>query len=204
MGCARVLAYTGNWAARHRLGRRPLIKYELSMLAGRQQSNEVPAVSHTLTARDLALRALIAGMAGIAMAYVSAFLPLWLARLGPWLMAIVMPLTMCAMMILGAVRAGRGIGPLAGPFALVFLLIAGGFVLALALPTENANTPLWFGLPPRAAVLLCGVGLVPLLLLPVVYALTFDLFILTDEDLARVRAARLPDTKPTGARARSV
>ena len=204
MRCVQGLAYTENWAARHRLGRKPLIKYELSMLAGRQQSNEVPAASHMLSVRDLALRALIAGVAGIAMAYASAFLPLSLARLGPWLMAIVMPLTMCAMMILGAVRAGRGIGPLAVPFAFVFLLVAGGFVLALALPAENANTPLRFGLPPRAAVLLFGVGLVPLFLLPVVYALTFDLFTLTDDDLARVRAARLPDTKPTGARARSV
>lgn len=153
-----------------------------------------------LSVRDVALRALVVGVFGIAIAYASAFLPPAFARLGPWLMALVMPMTMFAMMILGAVRAGRGIGPVALPFALVFLLVAGGFLLALALPAEDLLTPLWFGLPRRAAVILFGVGLLPLFVLPVVYALTFDLLTLTDDDLARVRAARLPETTSIGAR----
>ncbi len=157
-------------------------------------------MSQALSVRDLALRALIAGVVGIALAYASAFFPPALSRFGPWLMAIVMPMTMFAMMILGAVRAGRGIGPVAVPFALVFLLVSGGFVLALALPAESVSTPLWFGLPRRAAVILFGVGLLPLFVLPVVYALTFDLLTLTDDDLARVRAARLPETTSIGAR----
>ncbi len=151
------------------------------------------------TTRDLALRALVIGVIGIAVAYASAFFPEPIARFGPWLMAVLMPITMFAMMVLGAVRAGRGIGPLALPFAVVFLLVSGGFVVALWLPTEAVNTPLWFGLPPRAAVILFGVGLLPLFVLPTVYAFTFDALTLSDEDIARVRAARLPGANPKGA-----
>jgi len=157
-------------------------------------------MSDTLSVRDLALRALVVGVVGIALAYASAFFPPEFARFGPWLMAVVMPMTMFAMMILGAVRAGRGIGPVALPFAVVFVLVAGGFLVALSLPPETISTPLWLGLPRRAAVILFGVGLLPLFVLPVVYALTFDLLTLTDDDLARVRAARLPETKSIGAR----
>lgn len=147
----------------------------------------------------MALRALIVGVTGIAIAYASAFFPEPVARIGPWIMAVLMPITMFAMMVLGAVRSGRGMGPLALPFALVFLLVAGGFVLALWLPPEAVDTPLWLGLPPRAAVILFGVGLLPLFMLPVVYALTFDAFTLNDDDIARVRAARLPGANPKGA-----
>jgi hypothetical protein len=38
-------------------------------------------------------------------------------------------------------------------------------------------------------VIVYGVGLLPLLVLPLTYALTFDAEILTEEDLARVREA---------------
>ncbi len=148
--------------------------------------------------RDVALRAFVIGVLGTALAYLSAFFPPAIARIGPWLMAVTMPVTMFAMMVLGAVRAGRGIGPLKWPFVLVFVLVAGGFALALWLPAESQDTPLWLGLPPRAAVILYGVGLLPLFMLPVVYALTFDALTLTDDDLTRIRAARRPGAKPTG------
>lgn len=154
--------------------------------------------SATGAVRDLALRALIVGVIGIAIAYATAFFSEPVARLGPWIMAVLMPITMFAMMVLGAVRAGRGIGPLAIPFVVVFVLVAGGFVFALWLPPEAVDTPLWLGLPPRAAVILFGVGLLPLFMLPIVYALTFDAFTLNDEDIARVRAARLPGANPKG------
>jgi hypothetical protein len=150
--------------------------------------------------RDWALRALVIGVVCIALAYASAFLPAPLSQAGPWLMAVMMPVTMFAMMILGAVRDVRGLGPLAVPFVLVLALVAGGFLIALALPPERVDTPLLLGLPRRAAVILFGVGLLPLFVLPIVYALTFDKLTLTDDDIARVRAARLPETKSIGAR----
>lgn len=148
--------------------------------------------------RRWALRALVLGVVGIAMAYATAFFPPVVSQFGPWLMAVVMPATMIATMVLGAIRRGRGLGALAWPFVLVLLLVIGGFAVALALPPDVADGPLWFGLPPRAAVILYGVGLLPLFLLPVAYALTFDAVTLTDDDIARVRAARLPGARPTG------
>ncbi len=142
-------------------------------------------------ARTWAFRVLVLGIVGIAGAYATAFFPPSIARFGPWIMAVLMPVTMFAMMVLGAVRTGRGLQSLAWPFALVLTLVVGGFVCALALPVETVDTPLWFGLPRRAAVILFGVGLLPLFVLPLVYAFTFDALTLTDDDIARVRAARM-------------
>ena len=76
------------------------------------------------------------------------------------------------------------------PILLVFVLVGGGFLLALLLPPDTVNGPYWLGLPRRAAVVLYGVGLLPLFVLPLAYAFTFDALTLSDEDLARVRAAR--------------
>ena len=106
-------------------------------------------------------------------------------------MALALPVTMVAMMTFGAVRAGRRVGALALPFALVFLLVAGGFALALWLPPDTADGVYWLGLPRRAAVIVYGVGLLPLFVLPFAYALTFDALTLDDADLERVRAARM-------------
>lgn len=147
--------------------------------------------STPLATPDAAFRALVLGVLGIALAYASAFLPAPIARVGPWLMALMVPLTLFAMLMLGAVRNTRPLGRLAWPFLVVFLLVAGGFVLALVLPAEGRTSPLVLGLPARAAVILIGVGIVPLFMLPLAYALTFDTHTLSDDDLARVRAARL-------------
>jgi hypothetical protein len=150
--------------------------------------------------REFALRLLVAGVCAIALAYASAFLPPTFARAGASLMAVAVPSTMFAMMMLGAVRTDRGLGPLTVPFAVVFVLVAGGLSAALWMPPDAAGAPLWFGLPARAAVIIVGVGLVPLFMLPVVYALSFDRFTLSDADVARVRATKravAPETSPT-------
>jgi hypothetical protein len=92
-------------------------------------------------------------------------------------------------MILGATRGRRGIGPLRIPFAFVVLTLALGFCAALALPaSEAANSDLWLGLPARAAIVIYGVGLLPTIILPIAYALTFETQTLTAEDIERVRA----------------
>jgi hypothetical protein len=75
-------------------------------------------------------------------------------------------------------------------FAVVFVIVAGGFLCALALPVEPADAPLVAGLPLRAAIILLGVGVLPLFLLPLVYAATFDAVTLDEGDLERVRQAR--------------
>ena len=64
-----------------------------------------------------------------------------------------------------------------------------GFGAALALPaTEGPLSTLWLGLPARAAVVIYGVGLLPVIVLPVAYALTFETQTLNAEDVERVRA----------------
>ncbi|HEX9938454.1 MAG TPA: hypothetical protein VGB15_15060 [Longimicrobium sp.] len=139
--------------------------------------------------RRLALAALVAGTLAIAAAYGSAFLagppPAWAA----WALGVGSSVVMVASMALGAVRQEKGIGRLKWPFAFVFIVLAGGFSAVMVLPDEAPGAPLFLGLPLRAAIVLIGIGLLPLLVLPVAYALTFDDMTLGEDDLARVRAA---------------
>jgi hypothetical protein len=110
--------------------------------------------------------------------------PAW----APWLLAIGIPAALVAIMILGAARGSRGIGSLKLPFLFVFIVLAGGFCLALALPeAEDRGPQLFFGLPIRAAILIYGVGLLPTFVLPIAYALTFQTQTLSEADIARVR-----------------
>lgn len=126
----------------------------------------------------------------IASAYASAFLtgepPGWAA----WLLAVGTALSMVSAMALGAAREGRLGWRLAVVFALVLGVVGGGFALLLGLPAADPADPtLWLGLPPRAAVLLYGVGLAPFFIVPVAYAWTFDAGTLSEADLERVRRA---------------
>lgn len=141
--------------------------------------------------RRLALGALIVSIIAIAVAYASAFRPsgppIWAA----WLLALGIPLSLGGIMVLGAARGGReaGVGPLKIPFAFVTVVLAAGFGGALLLPaTESPNSELWLGLPARAAIVIYGVGLMPTILLPIAYALTFESQTLRAEDIEQVRA----------------
>ena len=107
----------------------------------------------------------------------------------PWLLALGIPVALGAIMILGAVRANRGIGALKLPFAFVILVLAIGFGAALALPAADGPlSKLWLGLPARAAIVIYGIGLLPIIILPVAYAMTFEEMTLSAQDLERVRA----------------
>ena len=91
-------------------------------------------------------------------------------------------------MILGAARGRMGIGPLKYLFAFVVAVLAIGFCAALAIPaTEGPLSKLWLGLPTRAAIVIYGIGLLPIIVLPVAYALTFEAQTLNAEDVERVR-----------------
>lgn len=136
-----------------------------------------------------ALAVLFLATLAIGAAYASAFLPGGAPPAAVWAVALACPATLVAVMVLGAERGGS-IGRLAGPFALAFLLLAGGFAAVLLLPPADPAEPaLWLGLPPRAAILLYGVGLLPFLVIPVAYAATFESRTLSDADLERVREA---------------
>ena len=142
----------------------------------------------TDTTRRTALVALVAGIVAIAVGYAAAFLPGGAPPWAPWLLALGIPIALGAIMILGAARGRMGIGPLKYPFAFVVAVLAIGFCAALALPaTESALSRLWLGLPARAAIVIYGIGLLPIIVLPVAYALTFEAQTLRAEDVERVR-----------------
>jgi hypothetical protein len=148
-----------------------------------------PRVAHGPATR-VAITLLVVATVTIAAAYASAFraggAPLW----APWLLATGVPLALVGVMVLGAARSGRLPRSLALAFALVGLMLAAGFALALALPAGlGAAEPLLLGLPQRAAIIVYGIGLLPVLVLPAAYALTFDAQTLRAEDLERVRDA---------------
>ncbi len=104
-------------------------------------------------------------------------------------MALGIPTILVAVMVLGAARDGR-VGRLALPFAFSFLVLAAGFCLAVGLPAnEAAGSALYLGLPLRAAIVIYGIGLFPIVVLPIAYALTFGEQTLNAGDLERVRLA---------------
>ncbi|HEX6751576.1 MAG TPA: hypothetical protein VF092_30060 [Longimicrobium sp.] len=139
--------------------------------------------------KRLALTALALAALAIAASYASAFLPGGAPGWAPWPMAIGIPTALVAVMVLGAARGGR-IGRLAIPFAFSFVVLAAGFALALVLPAvESAGAPLYLGLPLRAAIVIYGIGIFPIVVLPIAYALTFHEQTLNAADLERVRLA---------------
>lgn len=145
------------------------------------------------------LSGFVLAILGIAVAYGSAFLPGGPPPWAPWLMSIATALSMVSAMVLGAARAGQSLGALRWIFATVFVLISGGFCLALGLGPTAGLEPIWLGLPRRAAILIYGIGLFPVILLPIAYALTFDQVTLSEHDLARFRE-RLAALRSNGSR----
>ena len=122
--------------------------------------------------------------------YASAFAPGGAPAWAPWCLALGSNGALTSLMALGAMRRGRIAPALGWTFAGTFVLCAGSFVVALALPAnEGPQGPLLFGLPLRSAIVLLGVGVAPIAILPLAYALTFDRSTLSDDDLRRVREA---------------
>ncbi len=138
--------------------------------------------------KRLARLSLTAATIAIAVAYASAFMTGGAPGWAPWLLACGIPVALVAIMIMGAARGRGGIQKLVVPFAFVGILLTVGFCLALGLPAnESANSSLVFGLPLRAAIVIYGIGLIPIVVLPVAYALTFETQTLSAEDLEQVR-----------------
>jgi len=138
-------------------------------------------------ARRWAIVTLFVSIIAIAISYGAAFSKSGTPTWSPWLIAIAVPISLVAIMILGAARGAGGIGRLKVPFAFVALTLVIGFTAALALPaTESPMSRLWLGLPLRAAIVIYGIGLLPIVVLPLAYALTFETQTLSAEDVARV------------------
>ncbi len=115
------------------------------------------------------------GAIAIAIAYgatvFSGSAPAW----APWLVAFGGSATSVGLFVLGA--ASRvPVSPAVGWMLVVlFLVLFGSFGAALALPAnEGAGSQQVLGLPLRLAIVFYGVGFLPLLGLPVAFALTFE------------------------------
>lgn len=159
-----------------------------------------PHPAGTPRSKRVALVALVLSTCAIGAAYASAFAsggsPEWAA----WLFAAGTTGVLVATLALGAVRRDRGLGRLVVPFIIMTVLLGGGFALVFALPGDlGAAEPLLLGLPRRAAIVLYVIGLLPILVLPVAYALTFADQTLRPEDLERiVTMARLERERVAG------
>lgn len=135
------------------------------------------------------IRLLVVSCCLVALSYAAVFAG---ARGGwaPWTLAIGANGVIMSLMAIGAVRRDTLPRSLVWTFVGLFLFCAGCFVAALVLPVaEGANGPLLFGLPLRTAIVLYGIGVVPIFILPFAYALTFEASTLSEADLIRVRAA---------------
>lgn len=140
------------------------------------------------TTKRVARLTIVLATCAIAVGYSSAFMPGGAPGWAPWLLALGIPGALGGIMVLGAARERGGVGRLAIPFAFVIVTLTVGFCLALGLPAnEGPESTLWLGLPARAALVVYGIGLMPVVVLPVAYALTFETQTLTAEDVERVR-----------------
>ncbi|MCP4662336.1 MAG: hypothetical protein GY856_43615 [bacterium] len=99
------------------------------------------------------------------------------------LLAVIFPLALIA---LGAQKRGR-LGPLLAPLAVVTLHLLAGVVAMLALRGRVLDGPWLWGLPLAAAILVYGIFLLPLLLVSLSYALSFERYGLRAEDLEQLR-----------------
>ena len=136
--------------------------------------------------RRAALIVLALSFCAVALGYAGAFRPGDAPSWAAWLVLLGMAAAHVGVMVLGAQRRGR-LGALAPVFAFVFLVLVTGLGAALVLPDQTDAAGLWLGLPPRAAIVVYGVGLLPFLVLPLAYALTFERQGLDPEDWTRLR-----------------
>ncbi len=143
------------------------------------------------------LAPVIAGTLAVGLAYGSAFLPGGAPRWAPWSMVAGIALLCTGVMALGAARPGRRLGRMVWALVFTFIVLVVCFGLALVLPaTEGRGSRLVLGLPLRAALVIYGIGWLPALVLPAVYARTFTQLTLDQADLDRIRAARRARAAP--------
>lgn len=109
----------------------------------------------------------------------------------PWCLAIGTCGALTSLMALGAVRRGHITPVLRWVFAGMFVFCTCCFCIPLAMPAnEGAGGPLLFGFPLRSTIVLLGVAVVPILVFPFAWALTFDSAMLSEDDLRRLREAQ--------------
>lgn len=124
----------------------------------------------------------------IAAAYASAFVDGG-AAWGAWCMVAGVAGISVSTMALGARREGRPNTIVTVALLATGVSLVAGLSLALLLPDPGSAERIVLGFPVRAASLIYLAGVLPLFVLPAVYAWTFDSLTLCDEDIERVRRA---------------
>lgn len=125
------------------------------------------------TTRGPWLLAVAAGVLALAAAFVLAARLPGDAPIVSWLAIAGSATAMAGALAAGAIRGGRLSRWALVAVSVVLLVPLVGFGLALSLPPESVEAPLVLGLPLRAAIVLLGVGFVPVIVLPACYALDF-------------------------------
>lgn len=135
----------------------------------------------------LALAIVVGACLMAAGAYATAFRPEGAPLAAAGVLALATALLMAGLVLLGAgVRGGRG--ALVVAVMTLVGVVGGGLVAALRIGApDGPGAPLAGGLPAAAAVLVYGVGLIPAVVVPLVYAWTFDRTTLRPEILDEVR-----------------
>ena len=99
-----------------------------------------------------------------------------------------------ALIVLAVARNDR-LGPLGIPLLILLIFLEACAVGMLMARGHVVDGPWIGGLPMGAAIQLYGLWLTPLLLVALVYALTFDRFELTQEDLDRLESRKRTSTR---------
>lgn len=123
----------------------------------------------------------------VLIAFVSAWTPGGAPLWGVWAMIVGSATIMASATAVGALNSGVRRSWAIGASLFLFAVIAIGFGAPLLLPVETATSPLFLGLPIRAAIEIYGVGLLPIMVLPVLYAIEFRSEGLGEESLAALR-----------------
>jgi hypothetical protein len=132
------------------------------------------------------LSLLVLGLLAIATAY-TALLANAFTHTAPWWLALGTSSVLTGMAVLGIARRGRATPLLARALSVCCASVAVGLVVPLLLPPPVAGDPLLLGLPRPTAILLVLAGLLPLVLLPIAYAVAFEREVLSEGDLADLR-----------------
>jgi hypothetical protein len=149
--------------------------------------------------RRASLIALMASLTLVGMGYLSAFVPAVPSMWGAWALLVGSVAALLAVSLLGAGESPEA-RRLLLPLGVVFVLLVGGVGSGFLLPEAGAGDRLFGGLPLPAALLLYGAGLLPLLVVPLVYAWTFQGTGLGREAMADLTARAKAAAKEVGAK----
>ena len=135
--------------------------------------------------KDLGIRGLVLGALLVLLAYGSAWFgaPTW----GVWCMIVGSALCMASATAMGAANSHVRPARVAMAAGFLFVVIAAGFGVPLLLAPDAVDAPLVLGLPLRVAIEFYGIGLLPVFMMPVLFAIEFKSDGLDEAALAELR-----------------